>query len=199
MVFTTVYTLCLPSQPMATQPCSSDYVLQRELLPRVSGSKFVLGRLLSPINLRSGKRSGKLFIRWRATAELATSCHLQPVLIPKKGWQRTSLRSLSRRATNLAAVLTFLTEAKPFKMLYIYYISFIYKQLIPDSQKLYQPCDATESFLICNRLPHPSLFSPSPLCGANFRTKQPLNLWHHKYLAPCKRPLRPPSDLGDNF
>ena len=31
----------------------------------------------------------------------------------------------------------------------------------------------------------PSLFSPSPLCGAIFRTKQALNLWHHKYLAPC--------------
>ena len=31
----------------------------------------------------------------------------------------------------------------------------------------------------------PSLFSPTPLRGGNFKSKQAQNLWHHKYLDPC--------------
>ena len=31
----------------------------------------------------------------------------------------------------------------------------------------------------------PSLFSPTPHCGAISKPKQAMNLWHHKYLDPC--------------
>ena len=37
-------------------------------------------------------------------------------------------------------------------------------------------------FEICT----PSLSSPSTLRNANFNTKQAQNLWHHKYILPCK-------------
>ena len=39
--------------------------------------------------------------------------------------------------------------------------------------------------VLCFEICTPSLFSPSPFCGANFKTKQALNLWHHEYLDPC--------------
>ena len=39
--------------------------------------------------------------------------------------------------------------------------------------------------VLCFDFCTPSLFSPSPLCGAILRAKQTQNLWHHKYLDPC--------------
>ena len=36
-----------------------------------------------------------------------------------------------------------------------------------------------------SRICTPSLFSPSPLCGGSFNTRQALNLWPNKYLDPC--------------
>ena len=39
--------------------------------------------------------------------------------------------------------------------------------------------------VLCFGICVPSLFSPSPLCSANFKTKQAQNLRYHKYLDGC--------------
>ena len=51
--------------------------------------------------------------------------------------------------------------------------------------------------VLCLEICTPSLFSPSSLCGASFKTKQALNLWPNRYLDPCKKRIVLGQDYWD--